>query len=77
MVEDVVPGDTLVTSGLGGVFPPGLRVGVITAVSDDQRLQLHGARVASLVRFDAVREVFLIAAAPADTSWSTDAHLLR
>jgi len=77
LVEDVVPGDTLVTSGLGGVFPPGLRVGIVTAINDDQRLQLHRARAASSVRFHAVREVFVIHSSSADTSWSTDADLLR
>ncbi|MBN1425852.1 rod shape-determining protein MreC [Candidatus Fermentibacteria bacterium] len=77
MTEDVAPGDTLVTSGLGGVFPPGLRVGVVSAVSDDHRLQLHRAAVTSLVRFHAIREVFILGSAPSDTSWSLDADHLR
>lgn len=77
LVEDVVVGDTLVTSGLGGVFPPGLRVGVVSGVSDDRRLQLHRASVRPLVRFHTVRELFVIGSTPPDTSWSTDAGRLR
>ncbi|MCU0611275.1 MAG: rod shape-determining protein MreC [Candidatus Eisenbacteria bacterium] len=75
MVEDVVAGDTLVTSGLGGSFPAGLRVGVVTGIEDDRRLQLHRARVRTLVRFHAVREVFILGGALPDTSWSDDGEL--
>jgi rod shape-determining protein MreC len=33
--EDVVPGDRVITSGLGGVYPPGLLVGTVRSVSQD------------------------------------------
>lgn len=63
--EDVAPGDSVLTSGLGGVFPPGIRVGMIFDVRDDRRLLVHKARVRPLERFSKVREVFL---ARTDTS---------
>lgn len=77
LVDEVAPGDTLVTSGLGGVFPRGLRVGLVTSVDNDLRLQLHSARAVSLVRFDEVREVFIMGSSSADTAWSGDASLSR
>jgi rod shape-determining protein MreC len=41
----VAPGDRIVTSGHGGVFPPGIPIGVIAGVSDGGiSIQLHVAR---------------------------------
>ncbi len=77
LVDDVVPGDTLVTSGLGGVFPQGFRVGIVTHVDDDHRLQLHRARAISTVRFHSLREVFVVGDTPPDTSWSSSVHVRR
>ena len=33
-LSDVVPGDEVVTAGLGGLFPPGIPVGEVTGVKD-------------------------------------------
>ena len=63
--EDVSPGDSVLTSGLGGVFPPGIRVGVVFDVKDDRRLLVHKARIRPFERFTRVREVFI---ARADTT---------
>lgn len=57
---DVARGDTIVTSGLGGIFPPGLKVGTVMKVEDDRRLLVHNVRVRPLVRFSRVREVFAV-----------------
>jgi len=54
-------GDTVVTSGLGGVFPPGIPVGIIAGTDSDERLLVHRLRVSPAVRFSHVREVFVIA----------------
>jgi len=53
-------GDTVVTSGLGGVFPSGIPVGSITGIGVDERLLVHRLRVSPTVRFSRVREVFVI-----------------
>jgi rod shape-determining protein MreC len=63
--EAVAPGDSVLTSGLGGVYPPGIRVGVVFDVTDDRRLLVHKARVRPFERFSKVREVFV---ARADTT---------
>ena len=57
--EDVASGDSVLTSGLGGVFPPGIRVGIVFDVRDDRRLLVHKARIQPFERFTRVREVFI------------------
>jgi rod shape-determining protein MreC len=57
---DVVDGDILVTSGLGGTFPPGYPVGIINKISGDRGepfLIVSAQPAASLNR---IREVLLI-----------------
>ena len=57
---DVVEGDLLITSGLGGTFPPGYPVGVVTRVTSDAGqpfLKIIAEPAAALNR---VREVLLI-----------------
>ena len=62
---DVVDGDILVTSGLGGTFPPGYPVGTINKISGDSGepfLTVSALPAASLNR---IREVLLIWPDPA------------
>lgn len=59
MVSQVQPGDEVVTSGLGGIFPPGLPVGTLTQVE----LSPSGFRrgvVKPAVSLNAVREVLVL-----------------
>ncbi|HVY81519.1 MAG TPA: rod shape-determining protein MreC [Steroidobacteraceae bacterium] len=71
---DVKPGDLLITSGLGGVFPQGYPVARVTAVQRDAVQPLAQVRAQPLARLDRMREVMLVwfrddhPAAPGSTS---------
>lgn len=56
----VEPGDRVVTSGLGGVFPPGLAVGEVLAVTGDELGLSKTATVAPAVDFHRLLEVLII-----------------
>jgi rod shape-determining protein MreC len=57
---DVAPGDLLITSGLGGVFPKGLRVGVIADVEEESSQLLREAGVEPAVDFNRLEQVFVM-----------------
>jgi rod shape-determining protein MreC len=57
---DVQAGDVLVTSGLGGVYPKGLRIGEVTAVSDSDSKMLRTASVRPAVDFGRLEQVFVM-----------------
>ncbi|WP_363800410.1 rod shape-determining protein MreC [Lysobacter firmicutimachus] len=62
--SDVREGDVLVTSGLGGRFPPGFPVGTITALKpDDSRAFLVG-EVRPAAQLDRGREVLVLLSLP-------------
>jgi rod shape-determining protein MreC len=64
--SDVRAGDVLVTSGLGGRFPPGFPVGTIAALRpDDSRAFLVGD-VAPAAQLDRGRDVLLLRERPRD-----------
>jgi rod shape-determining protein MreC len=63
----VQPGDVVLTSGLGGNFPPDLIIGQVTAVRQAELFQI--AQVRSLINFDALEIVLVITNfQPIDTS---------
>lgn len=62
----VMPGDILETSGLGGIYPPGLKVGKIAEVAKDNIGRLDYAVVEPFVNFDELYEVLVI------TDWTLD-----
>jgi len=57
---DVKPGDLLVTSGLGGVFPPGYPVARVAEIHRDAVQPLAQIRAVPLARIDRDREVALV-----------------
>jgi len=57
---DVIVGDLLVSSGLGGVYPPGYPVGKVTAVKPDPGQPLLSVEAAPLAGLDRDPEILLV-----------------
>lgn len=60
ITEDVRPGMAVITSGLGGVFPKGLLLGVVTKVSKKEGGLFQAVDVAPAVDFGKVEEVLVL-----------------
>jgi rod shape-determining protein MreC len=58
--EDIQPGDTLVTSGLGRVFPKGFPVGTVFQVTADKTELSRRVGVVSMTDLNRLEEVFII-----------------
>ncbi len=59
-------GDLVVTSGLGGVFPPAVPLGTVSSISVDKTRSLQTAALRPAADFDHLEEAFVLqAAAPA------------
>ena len=57
---DVLVGDLVITSGLGGVYPKGLRIGEVTAVSDPGAKLVQTATLEPAVDFGRLEQVFVM-----------------
>jgi rod shape-determining protein MreC len=57
--EDVKPGDSIVTSGLGGIFPQGVRVGTVTRVGLAENGLMKEVQVRPAVNFRNLEEVLV------------------
>lgn len=57
-------GDPVITSGLGGVFPPGLPLGTVESVSVDKTRSLQTASLRPAADFDHLEEAFVIQTPP-------------
>ena len=62
--RDVQVGDALVTSGLGGRFPPGFPVATITALRPDESQAFLVGELAPAAQLDRGRDVLLLRAGP-------------
>ena len=58
--DDVRPGDAVITSGVGGVYPKGLRIGRVASVQTDPERLLHTARIRPAVDFGRLEQVFVM-----------------
>ncbi len=54
------PGDLVVTSGLGGIFPKGILIGTVREVSQDQSGMVLSAMIEPRVNFNRLEEVLII-----------------
>lgn len=57
---DVRVGDTIVTSGMGGIYPKGLPVGTVAKVKSDEGNVTKTALLRPAVDFDRLEEVFVL-----------------
>lgn len=57
---DIKPGDEITTSGVGGVFPGGLRIGTVLEVKPDPSSAIKTAKVRPTVNFDRLEEVYIV-----------------
>ena len=58
--DDVQVGDEVISSGVGGVYPKGLRVGSVTAVRAERSELLHTAVLRPAVDFGRLEQVFVM-----------------
>ncbi len=63
---DLIPGDTVMTSGLSGVFPKGIVIGDIVEVSQSSDGMKNEAAILPRVNFDHLEEVMVITSPLAD-----------
>jgi len=57
---DLIPGDTLVTSGLGGIYPKGIPVGVVSKLDKNSSEVLSYGNINLLQHIESLEEVFII-----------------
>ncbi len=58
--SDVRPGDVVITSGLGGVYPKGLRIGTVVELLDAGGSLIQVARLEPAVDFGKLEQVFVM-----------------
>ncbi|MBE7047796.1 MAG: rod shape-determining protein MreC [Ruminococcaceae bacterium] len=58
--NSLVPGDTIVTSGLGGIYPEGILIGTVLEVKSDSLGYSQYAVVDTAVDFERIREVMVV-----------------
>ncbi|NLZ38245.1 MAG: rod shape-determining protein MreC [Firmicutes bacterium] len=57
---NIQPGDTIISSGLGGLFPKGLLIGYVSSTAEDKMSLTQYAVVQPAVNFNRLEEVFVV-----------------
>ena len=63
---DVQVGDVVVTSGVGGAFPPGLQVGTIVIARSPKVGVFREAELEPVVEFESLEEVMVVTSRPGE-----------
>lgn len=58
--SDIAVGDTIVSSGLGGIFPSGLMIGYVASTKDVPSTLFKDIRIKPSVDFGSLEEVFVV-----------------
>lgn len=69
---EVMEGDTVVTSGLGGIYPRGINAGIVKKVKDTDDPLFKDIIISPLVDFEHLEEVFVIKLDPQWESFRND-----
>ena len=57
---NIQPGDTVISSGLGGIFPKGLVIGHVLEIGEDEYGILKHALLRPAANFNRLEEVFVV-----------------
>jgi rod shape-determining protein MreC len=74
---EVKEGDTVVTSGLGGVFPSGLNVGLVVTAGDDPDPLFKRVFVKPFVDYERLTDVFVVRLSPQWAAQRAETDSLR
>lgn len=70
--QQVSPGDSVVTSGLGGVYPKGIPIGTVTNVTKSPGSMYYDVVVEPLASFDSLSEVLVVTSLTSDQQATSD-----
>ena len=65
--KDVVPGDNVITSGMDGIYPKGLRIGIVHKVVKRDAGMFQAVKIFPYVDFEKLEEVLVILHSPRHT----------
>lgn len=74
---DVAIGDTVITSGLGGIYPRGLIAGIVSRLEENRDPLFKKALVKAEANFDRLEEVFVIKLPPRWASFKSELDSLE